>query len=332
MRIDHVHTGQGSDGVADRGPEIERAGPVMCSCGRREPKASCASQQDVTHRALHVWPPNRPQTSLACASGSRGHHHAKHIAARERGHAGARPRDASQGRVAPPAVPAAALRRRLARPRQHRLRGAADERRSRLQQRRLRLRRRHLLHRLRAVRGAEQPDPRARRRAPLDRAHHDHVGHLVGRDDVRVRRHELLRAALPARRRGSRFLAGHHLLPRQLVSGEGASPRRFVVHARDSPVDRRRRTARRLHSRARRLARSARLAVAVLARRHAGRRARLRRSRLSHGLARQGRSGSNPNNAAGSPTTSRASSAPRTLVTAWASRPRSCIRPCGCSA
>ena len=56
-------------------------------------------------------------------------------------------------------------------------------------------------------------------------------------------RDELLRAALPARRRGSRLPAGHHLLPRQLVSREGPSARGLVVHARDSAVDRRRRTA-----------------------------------------------------------------------------------------
>ena len=31
------------------------------------------------------------------------------------------------------------------------------------------------------VRGAEQPDSRARRRAVLDRAHHDHVGDSLGR-------------------------------------------------------------------------------------------------------------------------------------------------------
>ena len=153
------------------------------------------------------------------------------------------------------AVPAAALRRRVARPRQHRLRGAADERRSGLQRHRLRLRRRHLLHRLRAVRGAEQLDPRARRRAAVDRAHHDHVGHLVGRDDVRGGADQLLRAAVSARRRRSRFLARHHLLPRQLVSGEGPSARGLVVHARDSAVDGHRRAARGRHSRARRLAR-----------------------------------------------------------------------------
>ena len=61
---------------------------------------------------------------------------------------------------------------------------------------RVRIRRGRVLHRLRAVRGAEQPDSRARRRAPLDRADHAHLGRAVDRDAVRRRRHELLRAAL----------------------------------------------------------------------------------------------------------------------------------------
>ena len=49
-----------------------------------------------------------------------------------------------------------------------------------LQRDRLRPRRRHLLHRLLPVRGAEQPDPAPRRRARLDRAHHDHLGPALG--------------------------------------------------------------------------------------------------------------------------------------------------------
>ena len=50
----------------------------------------------------------------------------------------------------------------------------------------VRPRRRHLLHRLRAVRSAEQRDPRARRRAPVDRAHHDQLGPPVGVHGVRL--------------------------------------------------------------------------------------------------------------------------------------------------
>ena len=44
------------------------------------------------------------------------------------------------------------------------------------------------------------------------------------------------------------FLARHHLLPRQLVPREGSSARGVVVHARDSALDRRRRSARGNHS------------------------------------------------------------------------------------
>ena len=83
----------------------------------------------------------------------------------------------------------------------------------------LRLRRRHLLRRLHAVRGPEQHHPRARRRAALDRAHHDHVG---ARSRARMMfvhgAEQLLRAALSARARGSRLLPRHHLLPDALVS------------------------------------------------------------------------------------------------------------------
>ena len=45
----------------------------------------------------------------------------------------------------------------------------------------VRVRRRHFLRELCAVRAAEQLDPRAGRRAPLDRANHDHLGRGVGR-------------------------------------------------------------------------------------------------------------------------------------------------------
>ena len=68
---------------------------------------------------------------------------------------------------------------------------------------------RHLLHRLCAVRGAEQHHHGARRRAAVDRTHHDHVGPAVGRHRVRVEPDQPLRAALPARRRGGRLLPGH---------------------------------------------------------------------------------------------------------------------------
>ena len=52
-----------------------------------------------------------------------------------------------------------------------------------VQRRRLQRRRRHILHRLLHLRGAEQRDPGADRRAHLDRPDHDHLGdHLLGHD------------------------------------------------------------------------------------------------------------------------------------------------------
>ena len=75
-----------------------------------------------------------------------------------------------------------------------------------------------------AVRSAEQRAAGALRRAHLDRAHHDQLGRAVGRDGVRAGADELLRRALPARRRRSRFLPRHHLLPHLLVSGGATAP------------------------------------------------------------------------------------------------------------
>ena len=66
-------------------------------------------------------------------------------------------------------------------------RGAPDESGPRPQHLRLRTRRGHLLRRLRAVRGAEQPDSRARRRAALDFTHRDLVGPSRVRHDFRSR-------------------------------------------------------------------------------------------------------------------------------------------------
>ena len=49
-------------------------------------------------------------------------------------------------------------------------------------------RRRTVLSRLLPVRDSQQPDPRARRRAAMDRAHHDRLGPRLDGDDVRHRR------------------------------------------------------------------------------------------------------------------------------------------------
>ncbi len=211
-----------------------------------------------------------------------------HDISRARGHRTGvvtRRADAGKGRLAPAAVPASAVHRRVARPREHQHRGRADERRPRLQQDGVRVRRRRVLRELRAVRAAEQPDPRARRRAHLDRANHDHLGRALDRDVVRERADELLRAALPARSRGGRLPPRDHLLPRQLVSLDVARARGLVVHARDPARAGDRRAARGFDPRARRLARAPRLAMVVLDRRPAGRVARRRRAVLSDGRA-----------------------------------------------
>ena len=52
---------------------------------------------------------------------------------------------------------------------------------------RVRVRRRRVLHRLRAVRGAEQSAALSGRRAALDRPHHDHVGAGLAAHGVRAR-------------------------------------------------------------------------------------------------------------------------------------------------
>jgi len=79
-------------------------------------------------------------------------------------------------RDAADSVPVRALPRRLPRPNQRRLRVVADEPRAWTHRIGLRPRRGAVLPRLLAVRSPEQLDPRARRRTPLDCAHHDQLG------------------------------------------------------------------------------------------------------------------------------------------------------------
>ena len=169
--------------------------------------------------------------------------------------------------LAPGALPAAALRGRLVRPREHRLRGPADECGPGVQRRGLRPGRRHLLRRLCAVRGAQQPHPGPRRRAPLDRADHGHLGRALGGHDVRRGQVELLRAALRAGRGRGGLPARHPLLPVALVPEGRTGAGGVVVHAGHSAVHGVRRAAGRRAAEARRLARPAGLAVAVRARR-----------------------------------------------------------------
>ena len=63
---------------------------------------------------------------------------------------------------------------------------------------------RYLLHRLFHLRGAEQCDSRKSRGATVDRPHHADLGVGVGRDCFCLERHQLLRDAVPARRRRGR--------------------------------------------------------------------------------------------------------------------------------
>src|ERR1051325_8044913 len=79
------------------------------------------------------------------------------------------------------AAPLLLLRRRLSRPREHRLREAADADRSQVQRDGVRPGGRHLFHRLLHLRGAEQHHPPPGRGAAVDRACDAHMGgHLRG--------------------------------------------------------------------------------------------------------------------------------------------------------
>ena len=117
------------------------------------------------------------------------------------------------------------LLHRLHRPQQHLGRSTEHEQGSGLHRLHLRLGRRHLLLRLFPVRDSEQPDPRARRRAALDRAHYDHVGHHLRSHCIRHRPHQLPGHSFPARRRRGRVLPRHdpvfHLLVPAGISRPG---------------------------------------------------------------------------------------------------------------
>ena len=177
----------------------------------------------------------------------------------------------------------------LSRPRQSRLRRADHERGPEVLAAGLRLGRGHLLHRLFHLRGAEQSRAGEIRRQPLDRPHHGDLGHHLGRDGDGQRRDELLRAALPARRRRSRLLPRHHSLSDLLVSGgiSRAVPRR-VCHRR-SRLHRDRRADLGPAARARRHDGPEGLAVAVHHRGHPLGAARHRHLVLSDRSARKGR-------------------------------------------
>ncbi len=170
--------------------------------------------------------------------------------------------------VAAAAVPRALLPAQLRRPRQRRLRRAHDEPRPRAVRRRVRVRGRALLHRLLLLRGAEQRHPAPRGRPAVDRPDHGDLGdHRLGHG-LRAGRDQLLRGAVPARRRRGRVLPRHHPVPDVLVppraAGEG---RRAVLPGRAAVVGDRGADLHTPHPERRRCARlRRRLAVHVLRR------------------------------------------------------------------
>ena len=147
---------------------------------------------------------------------------------------GTREADAGPRHPAARAVPDRLLLHRLSGPRQRRLRGpdhgtrisASPNPPSASAPASL------LLHLL-PLRGPLEPVPRQVRRPPLDRPHHDHLGHPFRRDGLHPRRMELLRRPLPARRRRSRLLPRHHLLSDPLVSRLLPRPHSRLFHGRN---------------------------------------------------------------------------------------------------
>ena len=90
----------------------------------------------------------------------------------------------------------------------------------------VRLRRGPLLYRILPLRSAEQPDPGACRRPPLDRAHHDRLGLRLDRHDVRHRPEIVLCGQDSAR------VGGGRVLPRIRPLSHLLDPGRPIVPAR----------------------------------------------------------------------------------------------------
>ena len=169
----------------------------------------------------------------------------------------------AQDLYAPAAVCDLHLLPRLHRSHQRELRRPDDARRSRHVRHRLRVRRGHLLLGLFHLRGSQQRDHGKGRRAAVDCAHHDHLGHFRRPDRPGDRPHQFLRGALPAGRRRGRLLSGHRALLHLLVPGPSPCAHRLGLP--DRPADRggRRRTDLHRTARPRRRVGPARLAMDV---------------------------------------------------------------------
>ena len=129
------------------------------------------------------------------------------------------------------------------------------------------------------------------RRADLDRAGDDHLGPGLGGDGLRAGPDQLLRPALPARRRRSRLLSRHHPLSLLLVPGAPARRGDRAVHGGGAALDRAGLAGLRRAAGDGRPARLQGLAMAVRARGAAGGAARLRRAGVPDRPARRRRNG-----------------------------------------
>ncbi len=237
-----------------------------------------------------------------------------------------------QGRAAPAAVSLPLLRGQFPRPGECRLRRALYERRSRLQPVGVRRRRRHLFRRLYPVRDSEQSGDAEIRRAHLDRAHHDQLGHRRHRHGLCQRREELLCDALSLGRRGSGVLPRHHPLSHLLVSGAGARAHRLAVHGGGAACHHGRRTGVGCAAGDARAARAEGLALAVHRRGAAGGDPRRDRAQVSRRPARAGAAGSARRSGRRSPARSRPRPRRRARRAMPSSARRSRGRACSCSA
>ena len=212
------------------------------------------------------------------------------------------PQRPAEGRVAHPAAPLLPLRHRLPRPRQRRLRQAADAGRPGVLRDRLRRRRRAVLRRLHVPRNPRRAAGRALERAEVVRAHPRHVGHLLDGDGAGRDADAVLRRPVPARAGRGRVLPRRDRLLHALVPAQGPRPgdvRRCSSACRSAW--RSGRACPRCCSN--RLVRPQGLAVGVPDRGCAGGAARASRCRSCSPTARARRSGSRPRSATGSKAT-----------------------------